>query len=233
MPKLTTASEPTPRTRAGDPRRALLLAALLLCCAVRASAQEVKPDGAAAPPQPRINVKPFEDVALRGKQLVEQGKLRPDTTLHAVATAECDEGGRLRPETLKIDWHTPADEALRSLSQQAVAAFSESGVLAALGGVKAVRLALNLDRQNVSVQVAAEMPSEAEANRYAGGYGMVVKAGARIKGGTDEGELYKRLGFTSEGKMFKMSFEMPRAEAARMIADMLARKAAKAASGRD
>lgn len=39
--------------------------------------------------------------------------------------------------------------------------------------------------------------------------------------GTDEGELYRRLGFSSEGKVFKMSFGMPRAEAARIIGDMM------------
>ena len=61
----------------------------------------------------------------------------------------------------------------------------------------------------------------------------MVKLAEIRKRGTDEGELYKRLGFTSEGKMFKMSFEMPRDEAARMIERMLEKKAAKAAAGQD
>ena len=42
-----------------------------------------------------------------------------------------------------------------------------------------------------------------------------------------EGETYEHMGFTSEGKLFKMSFEIPRHEADRMIADMLARRAAR------
>ncbi len=210
-----------------------MLAALLLCCAGLASAQEGRQEETAAPRPPSINVKAFEDVALRGKQLVEQGKLGPDTTLHVVATAESDEDGRLRAETVNIEWHTAPDESVTALAQQFITAFSESRLLGALGDVKAVRLALKLDRQNVSVQVAAETPSESEARKYADGYGMMVKLAEIKKRGTDEGELYKRLRLTSEGKMFKMSFEMPRDEAARMIADMLAKKAAKAAASQD
>jgi hypothetical protein len=207
------------------------LAALLLCSGL-ARAQE-RVDGEAAPRPPSVNVKPFEDLALRGKQLVEQGRLGPDTVFEATATAEREADGRLRPDSVQIVWNVAADEAVTALAQQALAAFSESRVLATLEGVKAVRLALKLDRQNVSFQVACEMPAESEARKYADGYGLLVKMGSIAKSGTDEGELYKRLGFSSEGKMFKMSFEMPRAEAARMIAEMLRRLAAKTAARQD
>ncbi|MET0621556.1 MAG: hypothetical protein ABW250_01115 [Pyrinomonadaceae bacterium] len=220
------ASETTTRTRA-----LFALAALLLCGGL-AQAQERSDEKDVS--RPRINVKPFEDVALVGKQLVEQGKLGPDTTLDVSATAERGADGRLKPESVAIQWHTTApDETLAALARQVLNAFSESRVLSGLEGVKAVRLALKLDRQNVSVKVACETPGEAEAERYAEGYGILVRMGVIAKKGTDEGELYKRLGFSSEGKMFNMSFEMPRAEAARMIANMLAKQAAKNAPSQD
>jgi hypothetical protein len=225
---LSSASETTTRTRV------LFALAALLLCAGFAQAQERGDEKAEAVSRPLyINAKPFEDIALSGRQLVEQGKLGSDTVFEVTATAEREVDGRLRPDSVQITWNVAPDEALTRLAQQALAALSESRVFGGLEGVKAVRLALKLDRQNVSFQVACETPSERDAEKYAEGYGTLAKMGAIAKRGTDEGELFKRLGFSSEGKMFKMSFEMPRAEAARMIADMLAKKAAKAAPSQD
>lgn len=237
----------TTRRRAGGARRAaplLALGALLLCGAGLARAQEgqkpaPKPQEfeeagpSIAVPRAVVNVKSFEDVALAGRQLVERGKLGPETALEVTATAERAEDGRLRPESVKIEWHTSADEAVAALAQRLLVAFSESRVLAPLEGVKTVRLGLKLDRQNVSVLVAGEMPSEVEAARYAEGYGFLLKTARMVKSGTDEGRLYERIAIASEGKTFKMTFEMPRGEAARMISEMLARRAAKAAAQQD
>ncbi|HEX8282361.1 MAG TPA: hypothetical protein VF588_03360 [Pyrinomonadaceae bacterium] len=235
MRKLTSASRTTtPRASHGRLARLLLaLAALLLCGAALAQAQERRHEGGDGVLQPTVNVKPFEEVALLGKQLVEQGKLGPDTTINVSATAERMEDGRLRPESVKVQWHTAPDETVTTLAHKLLTALSESRVLGALEDAKSVRLGLKLDRQNVSVLVAGEMPTEIEASRYVEGYKMFLRLGVMAKRGTDEGRLYERLGFSSEGKMFKMSFEMPRDEAARMIADMLAKKAAKAASQQD
>jgi hypothetical protein len=205
----------------------LAAAALLICAAGLARAQGQKPEGDAAPRRPSIYVKPFEDVALWGKELVEQGKLGADTTVDASATAQRTADGGLRPESVKVEWHDAPDETVAALAHQLLRAFSESRVLSALEGVKGVRLALKLDRQDVSVQVACEMPSEAEATKYEQGYGLLATAARISRKGTDEGRLFEGLRFSSEGKMFKMSFEMPRAEAARMIADALAKRAAK------
>lgn len=223
MRNLSSASETTTRTRL-----LFALAALLLCAGFAQAQNDGGAEAVRRPPS--INVKPFEDLALRGRQLVEQGKLGADTVFDASATAEREADGRLRPDSVQVFWNVAADEAVMRLAQQALTAFSESKVLGGLEGVKTVRLALRLDRQNVSFQVACETPGEIEAQRYADGYGTLARMGALVKKGTDEGELYKRLGFSSEGKMFKMSFEMPRAEAARMIGSMLERLAAKTAA---
>ncbi len=227
MWNLSSASETTTRTRVP-----FALAALLLCAGF-AQAQERVDEKGEAVRRPTLNVRPFENLALVGKWLVQQGKLGPDTTLDVSATAEPDADGRLKPESVQVLWHTSTDETLVTLTRQALTAFSESRVLSALEGATAVRLALKLDRHNVSFQMACEMPAESEARKYVDAYGLMVKMGRIAKSGTDEGELFKRLGFSSEGKVFKMSFEMPRAEAARMIADMLAKKAAKDAASQD
>lgn len=228
MRDILSASETATRTRVLS-----ALAALLLCAGL-GQAQERGDGAAAGTRRPAFNVKPFEDLALEGKLLVEQGKFGPETALDVSATAELAEDGRLRPESVSIAWHRqPSDPVAEMMARKVIAALSESRVLSAVEGATAVRFALRLDRQNVSVTAACEMPAESEAEKYAQGYGLLLKAATISRSGTDEGQLYNRLGFSSEGKTFKMFFEMPRAEAARIIADMLARKAAKAAASRN
>lgn len=229
MRNLSSSTRTATRRRASSARRlsSLLLAACaaLLCGAGAARAQEAEGRGVL---KPSVNVRPFEDVALRGKQLIEQGRLGRETTLDVTATAELAGDGSLRPETVKVVWAAAeADETVTSLSKQLLTAVSESRIFSALEGAKSVRLGLKLDRQNVSVLVAAEMPSELEALRYADGYGMFRELGVRSKRGTDEGALYEWLRFASDGKMFKMTFEAPRGEVARIIANALERSAAK------
>lgn len=237
--------------RASSARRARLLSvlvALLLCGAARAQEPKV-PDltnggtitqeeyerilAAHAMPRPTINVKPFEDVALTGKRLVEEGRLGPDTVLDAYATAERTEDGRLKPETVQVFWNKVSDEAAHTLALQLITAVSESRLLAVLDGATTVRLGLKLDGRNVSVQLAGAMASAEKASKTADGYAILSKMAAAHRPGTAEGSLYDRLRFASEDKVFKMSFEMPRDEAARMIADMLAKRTAKAAASQD
>ena len=176
-----------------------------------------------------VSVKPFEDLALRGKQLVDEGRLGPETTFEVSMTAAVAADGRLQPETAQFSWHKAADEPLTDLVRQLATAVSESRIFGGLEGVKTVRLGLKLDRQNASAQVEAEMPSAAEAEKYANGYGALIQIARISKRGTAEGALYERVRFVPDGKVFKMSFEIPREEAARLLGYMLTRMAEKKA----
>jgi len=188
---------------------------------------------AAAMPRPSVNVKPLEEVALRGKKLVEAGRLGPYTMLDLSATAERAEDGRLKPETVQLSGLDGADHDVAALAMQLVTAVGESRMLAILDGATTIRLGLKLDGQNVSVLLSGVMPSADKARQTADGYAILVKMAAQHRAGTAEAKLYDRLRFASDGKVFKMSFEMPRDEAARMLADKLAKKAAKAAANQD
>ncbi len=187
-----------------------------------------KENGIERPPE--INTKPFEDIALRGKELIDQGKLDlKNSTLDVTATAERNDDGTLKPETVKIDG-LANDEILNALAQQVVTALSQSKVLGILKGAKNVRMALRLDGDNVSIKVMSELPTEDDASRTATGYATLVALGRIAKRGTNEGELYNNIKFNNDGKQFIMSFEMTKDAAGKMIADMLAKKAAKEAA---
>ncbi|HEX3559808.1 MAG TPA: hypothetical protein VHU19_11430 [Pyrinomonadaceae bacterium] len=185
-----------------------------------------KENGVERPPV--INTQPFEDVALKGKELIDQGKLDlKNNTLDVTATAERNDDGTLKPETVHINWNTASDENTNALAQQLITAFSQSKVLSMLKGAKGVNLALKLDQQNISFKIASELPSDNDANNYATTYALMLGIARNSKKGTNEGELYNNLKVVNDGKQLVLIFEMPKEAAGKMITDMLAKKAAK------
>lgn len=183
--------------------------------------------GVARPPG-NINTKPFEDIAVKGKELFDQGKLNLNTAIDVTATGVLNEDGTLKPETVNIDWGTtPNDPTTAELAQQLITAMSQSKVLVILKGAKDVRISLKLDQQTVKIAVASELPSETEALNTALGCAALVAVGRKVKQGTNEGVLYENLKFESAGKQFTMNFEMPKDAAGKMITEMLAKKANK------
>ena len=176
-------------------------------------------------PPGNINTKPFEDIALKGKELFDQGKLNFGSAIDVTATAERNDDGTLKQETVVLEG-VAGDENMARLAQELVMAMSQSKVLVVLKGAKNVRIVLKLDQQNVSIRVLSELPSEGEAMKTALGCAALVAIGRKAKQGTNEGELYNNLKFDAEGKQFVMAFEMPKDAAGKMIADLLAKKAA-------
>lgn len=173
---------------------------------------------------PTINTKPFEDIARKGKELVDQGKLDlKNSAMDVTATAERNDDGTLKPESVAIQG-LPNDENMAALAKQLIGALSDSKVLAVLEGAKDVRFALKLDQENVSVKIMSDMASDDVANKYATGYAVLVAYARNNKKGTNEGDLYNNLKVSSDGKQLTMAFEMPKEAAAKMITDMLAKK---------
>ena len=186
-----------------------------------------KENGIARPPG-NINTKPFEDIAVEGKKLFDQGKLNLDSVIDVTATGELNEDGTLKPETVKLNWVTASDENTAALAQQLFTAMSQSKVLVIIKDAKNVTISLKLDQQTVKIAVMSDLPSEAEAMKTALGCSALVAIGRSAKKGTNEGVLYENLKFDSAGKQFAMNFEMPKDAAGKMISEMLAKKAGKA-----
>ena len=178
---------------------------------------------------PRVNPRPFEDLAQEGKKLFDEGKLNLNSAIEVTAAAPLNPDGTL-VQPVNLNWVTVSDESTALLAQKLLTALSQSKILAMLEGSKQVNFALKLDQQNVSVRVASELPSDAEASKYATGYGVLLAAARYNKKGTKEGDLYNNLKVDSNGKEFIMTFEMPKDAAGKMITEMLAKKAAKPAA---
>lgn len=176
---------------------------------------------------PAINTKPFEDIAREGKKLFDDGKLNLNSAIEVTAAAGLNPDGTLI-EPVQLNWVTASDENTAALARQLITALSQSKLLAILDGAKEVGLALKLDQQNVSVRITSELATDADAGKYATGYGMLLALARNSKKGTNEGELYKNVKVDNDGKQFVLTFEMPKEAAGKMIGEMLAKRDAAA-----
>jgi hypothetical protein len=211
---------------------AAALACALALCLPHAFAQQQgqkQPDPAPAEQArpPAVDTAPFVRLAERGRMMVESGRLGWDTALHMSATVEVNEDGSFKPESAKIEWREAGNEDAVELARQLVTAVGESRLLGVLRGhSKSARIEARLDRASVMLGLETEFASEAEAERTATGYDMLLAVERLRKAGTAEGALYKALKITSGGKVFRVSFEMPKEAVAKTVAEMLDERAA-------
>lgn len=175
------------------------------------------------PRPPRVNTRPFKDIAQKGKEMVDTGSINLSGTIDASVEAERNEDGSLKRETVKIEG-LASDDKMALLAQEFINALSESKVLGILKGAEHIKMTLKLDQQNVAVRIVTEVGTEDDASKMAKGYGLLLAIARKKKAETEEGELYKNLNVSSDGKQFLITFEMPRDAAGKMIAEMLAKQ---------
>lgn len=178
--------------------------------------------------RPNINKKPFEDFASEAKKLYDEGKVDLSSGVEVTATGPVMEDGTLDPATTQMKWVSAENENNAKLAQMLLTAISQSKTFANLEGAKVVTMSLKLDDEKISISILSDLPTEADAKTKAEGYAGMVLLARISKGGTNEGELYKGLKFNYEGKQFRMSFELPRDAAGKILGEVLAKQAAAA-----
>ena len=181
-------------------------------------------------PRPVGSTMPLEDLARRGKQLYDERKIDASTRIDVSATAELNDDGTFKPESVVLTWTAASDETVASLVQQFFTAVGDSKVLGVLKGARQVSLRLKVDEANALLAVSSAMPSAERARQMADGYSALVRVAATTKKGTLEGRLYEGLRFDSDDKLFTFKFEIPKERLGDIITEMLAKKAAAAHS---
>jgi hypothetical protein len=144
------------------------------------------------------------------------------------ATGPVMEDGTLDPALTKLEWVSAQNENNAMLAQMLLTAISQSKTFSNLEGAKVVKMSLKLDSEKISIDILSDLPTEADAKTKAEAYAGMVFLAKLARSGTNEGELYKGLKFNYEGKQFKMSFEMPRDAAGKILGEVLAKQAAAA-----
>jgi hypothetical protein len=176
---------------------------------------------------PVIDVQPLRDVLAEAGELIEQGRLGPNSRVDVTAKGERNDDGSLKAETVEFNWTTGSDEVAASLAERFVAALSRSKLFSVLEGAKEVSVRVSLGEKNALFTVAADVPSAERAAQLARGYGGMLLIASRGKEGTREGELYKSVKVSSEGRRFAFTFDMPKEDLNGIIADVLAKRVAR------
>lgn len=178
--------------------------------------------------RPDINKKPFEDFAREAKKLYDEGKVDLNSAVEVNATGPVMEDGTLNPDETKLEWVSAQNENNALLAQMLLTAISQSKTFSNLQGAKVVKMSLKLDNEKISINILSELPTEADAKTKAEAYAGMVFLAKLARSGTNEGELYKGLKFNYEGTQFRMTFEMPRDAAGKILGEVLAKQAAAA-----
>lgn len=178
--------------------------------------------------RPDINKKPFEDFAREAKKLYDEGKVDLTSAVEVNATGPVMEDGTLDPALTKLEWVSAQNDNNALLAQMLLTAISQSRTFSNLEGAKVVNMSLKLDNEKIVINIMSDLPTEADAKTKAEAYAGMVFLAKLARSGTNEGELYKGLKFNYEGTQFKMSFEMPRDAAGKILGEVLAKQAAAA-----
>lgn len=213
-PEVAAAASPTPTPDAADQKKA------------EADIDKIVKDTGVK--RPDINKKPFEDFAAEAKKLYDEGKVDLSSAVEVNATGPVMEDGTLDPALTKLEWVSAQNENNAKLAQMLLTAISQSKMFSNLEGAKVVSMSLKLDQEKISINILSDLPTEYDAKTKAEAYAGMVLLARFARGGTNEGELYKGLKFNYEGKQFKMSFEMPRDAAGKILGEVLAKQAAAA-----
>lgn len=173
-----------------------------------------------------VNVRPLRDVLADAGELIAGGRVGMHSRVDVTAKGQLDEYGLLKPETVELSWTKASDEVAASLAQRFVAALGQSKLFSVLEGAKEVTVRVGIDETDALFTVAADLPEPGRAKRLADGYGGLLVIASRNKEGAPEGELYRSVKVSSDGNRFAFTFEMPKEELGRIIADVLAKRAA-------
>lgn len=171
------------------------------------------------PRLPKINTKPFTNLLMTGKRMVDEKQIDLNGTLELTVTAVRQPDGTLGD--VKIEG-AASDANLNKLAEEFVAALSDSKLFSVLTDMEQVRMGLKLDQETLAVNVVGDVKSAERAKEMATGYGGML-AFARLKT-SDDGELWKGVQISSDGANFVMDFKMTREAAAGLLAKQLAKQ---------
>jgi hypothetical protein len=200
-------------SRAPSALRAAALLALLVPCSP-AFAQQTPPKVADEVEGTDVNIIPLRVAADRFEAVLRDVKGGPRAAIEIRVAADRLEDGTL--ENIVFDAVPSSDEDALALVRQVVNGVSQSKLLGFLRDVPRVQLAFRV-KEDVSIRISGEVDTVERARTMARGYGAMLDTASNLKKGTDEGELLAAIKAEADGKLFALTFRMPRAAFAEIL----------------
>jgi len=169
-----------------------------------------KKTGIELPAEGEVNKAPFKDLAVYATSLKDKGQLDFDKPFEVVIETELDKSGKLvNPKVSRKS----GDDNLVDLGTRLVAAMNDSGILFYLKkinedkpGTKVI-FTIKQDTNEVTATVESEVTSPDSARQLAGGFKVLLAAGAKSRAGKDEEILIQHTTVSADGKniVFKLN----------------------------
>ena len=181
--------------------------------AVQASGQRTQSKG-----RTKINANPFKDLFAKARSMVERGDIDIKQPLEVSIEADRQSDGSLSNVQV-TNVRGSRDEKIRELAEDFAGKLSDSRALDYLGeDWSHVQMQLNLNESDLAVRFALDMPTEQDATRKASSYNTFLSMGRMMRRGKDEGKILDNAQISADGNRVKMQVEMPRTEAAALLA---------------
>jgi hypothetical protein len=170
-----------------------------------------KKTGIELPQEGEVNKRPFKDLAAYATDLKNQGKLDFEKPFEIEIETNLDKDGKL--VNAKVTKHT-GDATLVDLGTRLVASMNDSGILFYLKkinedkpGTKVI-FTIKQDGKEVVATVTSEVTSLESARQLAGGFRIILAAGAEARKGKDEEVLIRSTSVSADGKNVVFKFVM-------------------------
>jgi hypothetical protein len=176
------------------------------------------------PAENEINKQAMRDFAAYAQELKQQGKLDLNKPFEIIIEADLDEKGKLKDAKFT---KKAGDPNLVDLFGRMVAALNDSGFLTYLksndkSDFGNIVFTIKQGETEVLATVECETPSEEMARKRAGGFNLMLLAGAQTRAGKDEEALLRNTSAEPVGKKVVFNFTMPRQAVVDLIKKQLA-----------
>jgi hypothetical protein len=177
-------------------------------------ARELRPGETTVEKFPTINTRPFRELLVKTRGLIEAGELNPQDVFDFTIEAERNADGTLRD--IKFTEAAAANGRWQSLAREFVEVLSDSGALSSLPDAGRLTLTLRLD-ERASARLHAVVNSAEHAAQLAQGYNALVGLARHSQRGRAGVEILNNMAFSANGKQLIMQLEMTREMAGNLL----------------
>ena len=183
-------------------------------------------EGLSVKAPPRVNAKPFKDLLVKTKAMVDRGELDLSGTIVLTVEADRNDDGTL--SNINVVRASTNNPKLKAVAIEFVQVLSASRALAVLEGTRRMTMTVESTPARVGAVVTTRAESAARAKEMESGYNLLLALARLKKRGPDETAVYQNTKVAAKGNALTLTFGMSRPAVTKMLAKHVPGAASKA-----
>ena len=173
-------------------------------------------EGLAVKAPPKVNAKPFKDLLVKTKAMMERGELDLSGTIVMTIEADRNDDGTLSNVT--VVRASTSNPKLKAVAIEFVQVLSASRALAVLEGTRRMSMTVESNPARVGAVVTTRADTAARAKEMESGYNLLLALARLRKGNADEAAVYQNTKVSADGNLLTLTFGMSRPAVTKMLA---------------